>query len=410
MHKIILASIAVGGILASVSVSLADTSFIFRYKSGLVSQAGPPTVDTDGDGIPDATDPDDDNDGVPDVSDPAPLDPQVPGNAGTMTLVSIPELGVGDPANPFPAGLKPSGNSVYPYNASDCFYVGIGGVSSTLSLEVKAPGMPDGALKSSLVSSASLIDLGGYGYPGKQVASLCPSAFYADRGTYQVQLAFKDAEGHSLTAAFPLAVNPRQHEALALDLSDWESDIDASSPAVYDTGRLLSFVVKGGVPPFAVSIIGGPDSYSQNQGALLQSALNAVGRSRVADNNGNAYRWQIIASTDIPQVNVSDLPLGGNITDCTVANQMCKVRAEPCLVDGGTPRTGTLGITISDSTGATVTVPQMAVHTIDNYTCSNRTYFPFWDPATQSHTGDPQYPSDHIGNWIWTAGETVPLP
>lgn len=39
----------------------------------------PPPVepDTDGDGIPDATDTDDDNDGVPDVDDPAPLDPNI---------------------------------------------------------------------------------------------------------------------------------------------------------------------------------------------------------------------------------------------------------------------------------------------------------------------------------------------
>ncbi|WP_162240713.1 thrombospondin type 3 repeat-containing protein [Leifsonia sp. Leaf264] len=38
----------------------------------------PPPLDTDSDGIPDATDTDDDNDGVPDTSDPAPTDPSVP--------------------------------------------------------------------------------------------------------------------------------------------------------------------------------------------------------------------------------------------------------------------------------------------------------------------------------------------
>jgi hypothetical protein len=48
----------------------------------------PPPVDTDGDGIPDSSDPDDDNDGVPDADDYAPLNPNVqyaPGTGNTST-------------------------------------------------------------------------------------------------------------------------------------------------------------------------------------------------------------------------------------------------------------------------------------------------------------------------------------
>jgi hypothetical protein len=38
----------------------------------------PPALDTDGDGMPDETDPDDDNDGLDDADDDGPLDPTVP--------------------------------------------------------------------------------------------------------------------------------------------------------------------------------------------------------------------------------------------------------------------------------------------------------------------------------------------
>lgn len=46
-------------------------------------------LDTDGDGLPDVTDPDDDNDGVPDAEDPAPLDPNI---TGITTPAEIPLL------------------------------------------------------------------------------------------------------------------------------------------------------------------------------------------------------------------------------------------------------------------------------------------------------------------------------
>jgi hypothetical protein len=45
--------------------------------------AGGDTTDTDGDGIPNACDPDDDNDGFPDDADPAPLDATRPGDFST---------------------------------------------------------------------------------------------------------------------------------------------------------------------------------------------------------------------------------------------------------------------------------------------------------------------------------------
>ncbi len=50
-------------------VTISPASFV------LTINAAPPAVDSDGDGLPDATDPDDDNDSVPDVTDAFPLNP-----------------------------------------------------------------------------------------------------------------------------------------------------------------------------------------------------------------------------------------------------------------------------------------------------------------------------------------------
>lgn len=64
-------------------VTIAPASF------ALTVNAAPPPVDTDGDGLPDAIDPDDDNDGVLDVNDEYPLDP-----ARTMAIQpAFPKVG-----------------------------------------------------------------------------------------------------------------------------------------------------------------------------------------------------------------------------------------------------------------------------------------------------------------------------
>ena len=48
------------------------------------------TTDTDGDGIPNQTDPDDDNDGLEDDEDPFPLDPNnAPDSDGDLSLIHI---------------------------------------------------------------------------------------------------------------------------------------------------------------------------------------------------------------------------------------------------------------------------------------------------------------------------------
>lgn len=352
--------------------AMANGDFIFRYRTALVDRAavgapegpGSPGTDGPGNGNPSGSGDPGGGGGPGGPEGGATEDP------GTMSFDTS-EAGAADPSNPFRV-LVPKGNPDtfdYVYSDHGTASLLVTGTTSGVTAQLVKDSMPSGHFNSSFTSF--VLNGSDVGAPGLAMVVLDVDAEYRDAGTYPVTLKILDEAGHVLSANFNIVVVPKQYAPLAADMSGWATsvDLDDAGSHPYGSHWAHSAIISGGVPPFKVS---GPLGryHTVEADSFLKRDLDSNGRQEIAT------AFSLSFESRQPMVRIWRTADLGSWED-----QACVLNGVDTVWDAAVGQNvpaisyDDVGFTVTDSVGASVTVPAMAIK-LSVPKCSNASAYP----------------------------------
>ena len=179
-----------------------------------------------------------------------------------------------------------------------------------------------------------------------------------------------DEESHAIDDNHELHVI-QDHIPLSIDLANWRTSIDLTNPVVEPD--LIEFRIVGGVPPYQVTNFVASPEFQVGGWSSIAPLLEAEAATR----RDNGIHWGVVYSSDYPQIRKTSIQNADEYAECA-SNGGCYTYMEQCDIAGGNLEERTFGFTVTDSIGASVTMPATTISVLTDVTCSNEGYPHHW--------------------------------